>query len=418
MSHAAALGAPEQERRLRRMKQLATGLLLAMAVVFFLARLAEEQFAWLGFLRAFAEAAMIGALADWFAVTALFRHPLGVPIPHTAIIPRQKDAFGASLARFIKDNFLVAEALRPRLERIDFGARAGEWLRQAANAGQITRDAGAFTSWFLGTLDSTTLRHFLRENMNLTLREVQVTPFIARILDLLTAGQHHQALVDLLVVEGRAQLQENKSRLRARIETESPWWLPKFVDREIYDKIVTEIEHLLDRVGADSEHEARRKFNQGVERFIAALKSDPEVIARGEAIKEEILAQPLVQQYFFDMWSAVSDYLARESQEPGSRVRQRLENGVVRFGDALLADPVMRAEINRWLSDAVVYLVSHYRDQVSEVITDTVRGWDEEATSRRIELQVGSDLQFIRINGTVVGGLVGIAIYTMSLWLF
>ncbi|MCZ6500072.1 MAG: DUF445 domain-containing protein [Gammaproteobacteria bacterium] len=409
------LAQAEQEkiRRLNAMKRLATGLLLLMAVVFVVAHKAQESYAWLSYVRAFAEAAMIGALADWFAVTALFRHPMGLPIPHTAIIARRKDEIGESLAGFVRDNFLVEDALQPRMRGIDFAIRVGGWMSQPDNARRLAGDAGAFASWFLDVFDSTALRHFLRENLQLTMRQIQITPLVGRSLDLLTAGDHHQELINALTAVARRQLEQNKDRIRERIKTSSPWWLPKFVDQEIYDKLVAEFEELLDRVGDDSENEARQNFNDEVNRFLNALKNDPEVIARGERLKDELLSHPEVQQYFFDIWNDISVYLSRESADPNSRIRRKIETGIMQFGDALLHSPEMQKQVNDWISDVVLYVVGHYRDEISAVISDTVKRWDAEATSQRIEIQVGRDLQFIRINGTMVGGMVGLLIHTV-----
>ena len=409
------LAQAEQEkiRRLNAMKRLATGLLLLMAVVFVVAHKAQESYAWLSYIRAFAEAAMIGALADWFAVTALFRHPMGLPIPHTAIIARRKDEIGESLAGFVRDNFLVEDALQPRMRGIDFAIRVGGWMSQPDNARRLAGDAGAFASWFLDVFDSTALRHFLRENLQLTMRQIQITPLVGRSLDLLTAGDHHQELINALTAVARRQLEQNKDRIRERIKTSSPWWLPKFVDQEIYDKLVAEFEELLDRVGDDSENEARQNFNDEVTRFLNALKNDPEVIARGERLKDELLSHPEVQQYFFDIWNEISVYLSRESSDPNSRIRRKIETGIMQFGEALLHSPEMQKQVNDWISDVVLYVVGHYRDEISAVISDTVKRWDAEATSQRIEIQVGRDLQFIRINGTMVGGMVGLLIHTV-----
>jgi uncharacterized membrane-anchored protein YjiN (DUF445 family) len=356
---------------------------------------------------------MIGALADWFAVTALFRHPMGLPIPHTAIIARRKDEIGDNLAGFVRDNFLVEDALQPRLRGIDFATRVGGWMRQTDNARRLAGDAGAFARWFLGVFDSTALRHFLRENLQLTMREIRITPLVGRSLDLLTTGDHHQELMDALTRVARRQLEQNKDKIREKIKTRSPWWLPKFVDQEIYDKLVGEFEELLDKVGADSENEARKNFNREIRKFLDTLKNDPQVIARGERLKEELLAHPDIQKYFFDIWNEISVYLSRESENPDSRIRRKIEAGIVQFGEALLTSPEMQVQVNDWISDIVIYVVGHYRGEISNVISDTVRRWDAEATSQRIEIQVGSDLQFIRINGTLVGGMVGLLIHVV-----
>lgn len=400
------------------MKRFATGLLLLLGIVFVSAYIGQSTYPWLGYVRAFAEAAMIGGLADWFAVTALFRHPLGVPVPHTAIIPRQKDALGESLARFVRDNFLVREALAPRLESLDFAARAGAWLKQPVNARKITGSASAFAAWFLQTVDNAALRAFLRENLRLTLQQVRITPLLSGILELLTRGRHHEQLIDSFVRAARVQLHAQKHLIRARIEKQTPWWVPDFVDTRLYDKIVAELEHLLDSIGADSSHPGRQRFDQGLEQLIEAMKSDPQLIERGQAFKREVLEHPSMQNYVSELWKEISSFVLQSADDPDSPMRRRIEAAVVDFGRALEVDDALRAQINRWLNDATLYVVRNYSQEISDVISETVKSWDARATSRRIELQVGKDLQFIRINGTLVGGLVGLVLYTLVHVLF
>ncbi|NNF52155.1 MAG: DUF445 domain-containing protein [Gammaproteobacteria bacterium] len=403
-----------QERRLGAMKRLATGMLILMAGVFAASHIYLPLLPWLAWVEAFAEAAMVGALADWFAVTALFRHPLGLPIPHTAIIPRRKDELGENLARFVRENFLISQALEPRLASLDAAGRTGAWLAKAHNARRVSADAGAFLEWLLATMDSEALRDFLRENLHLELRQLQVTPLVGRILDLLTRSNRHQALMDLAVRVARQHLDENRVLIRIRIDEKSPWWMPGFVDQEIFDKIVTEVEALLEAIGSDPEHEARQRFNEGVQTFIESLKNDPDTIARGEEIKNELLDHPVVQQYLASLWQHVSDFILRQASEPESVLRQRFESGLMSFGEALKYDPELRAQINQWLNDAILRIVRNYQEEIASVISETVRSWDSDVTARRVELAVGRDLQFIRINGTIVGGIAGLAIYALS----
>jgi len=247
----------------------------------------------------------------------------------------------------------------------------------------------------------------------MTLREIEITPFLGRVLDLLTDGNRHQELIDVGVQVARRQLRENRAIIRYKIETESPWWLPDFVDRELYKRIVLEIENVLDRITLEEDHAARQKFDEGVAKLILKLKNDPETIARGEEIKAELLDHPAVNTFLTQIWSNVSSYMADQVGNPESEISQRFEQGLVRLGGALVESPPMRSQINEWVRDAVLHLVEQYSGEISDVITETVRSWDPEATSERVELQVGRDLQFIRINGTVVGGLAGLVIYTI-----
>ena len=392
------------------MKRVATGLLVFMTLVF-VATGFLPQTVLVGYVRAFAEAAMVGALADWFAVTALFRHPLGLPIPHTAIVPRRKDQIGASLGRFVRDHFLNREALTPRLARIDFAAGVGRWLARPENARRLSGDAAGFCAWLLDAADDRTLRALLTENLHLGLRGLRVAPLLGRLLDLLASADRHQRLMDQAVRIAREQLDENRFAIRLRIGEQSPWWIPKFVDEELYDRIVTEIERFLDSVGTDESHPARQKFNAEARAFIERLKHDPELIARVEALKDEVLSHPAVDAYLTSLWERVSGFLRAETAKEDSELKRRLEQGLVSFAEAVLVNDGMRVQINRWLGDAILHIVGNYRDEMAGVIEDTVRAWDARDATRRIELQVGRDLQFIRINGTLVGGLAGLLIH-------
>lgn len=414
MTQPATQSAADTQRRaaLVRMKWTATLLLVMMTIIFVVTWLVPPA-PWIGYLRAFTEAAMVGALADWFAVTALFRHPLGLPIPHTAIIPKGKDQLGDALARFVRQNFLTPEVLRPRIEQVDFAHRLGIWLQREGNAGRVARDAGALIAWLLKTVDNDSIRRFLGENLQVSLGNVKASKLVARILAMLTADGRHQTLMDEGVKIARQQLIENRRSIRDRIGARSPWWMPDFVDEEIYDKIMTEIEHLLDQVGDNPSHPARLKFNDATDELIGAMADDPQMIARGEQMKAEILEHPSVQDYLSGSWHHLQTWLSKEMTTQDSATHKRLERALGRLGDALEKDEKMRAQINGWILDALVYCVTHYRESIGAVISDTVRAWDGAATAERIELQVGRDLQFIRINGTLVGGLAGLAIYTV-----
>jgi uncharacterized membrane-anchored protein YjiN (DUF445 family) len=400
----------ERRRRLVRMKRLATGLLLLMSLVF-VATWFVPHTVLVGYVRAFAEAAMVGALADWFAVTALFRRPLGLPIPHTAIVLRRKDQIGASLARFVRDHFLNHQALSPRLARIDFAEGVGRWLARPENARRLSGDAAGFCAWLLDAADDRTLRALLTDNLHLGLRGVRVAPLLGRLLDLLASADRHQLLMDQAVRIAREQLDENKFAIRLRIGEQSPWFIPKFVDEELYERIITEIERFLDSVGTDESHPARQKFNAEARAFIERLKTDADLIARVEALKQEVLSHPAVETYLANLWERVSGYLRNETAKEDSELKRRLEQGLVSFAEAVLDNEDMRAQINRWLGDAIQHIVGNYRDEMAGVIEDTVRAWDARDAARRIELQVGRDLQFIRINGTLVGGLAGLLIH-------
>ncbi len=398
-------------RRLAHMRWIATGLLVAMGVLFVATSLRLASYPWLGVVRAFAEAGMIGALADWFAVTALFRRPLGLPIPHTAIVPSRKNEIGRALARFIRDHFLVKDAVAARLEHVDLAGRVGEWLETEENSRQVGRDLSVVIEWLLSALDSAELRGSLRESLRSALDRVPVNSAFGVAVDVFTSGDHAQALVNQLVQFGRDQLDVNKERIRARVADRSPWWLPGFVDEEIYDQLVGELERILDEIGDDPNHPARGQFNERIARLRETLTEDPVLIERGQVLKDEFLNHPAVREYFHELWQRISDNLTEQLRDPDSSGRTGIERELQAIGRRLREEADINHRLNRWLRELILYLVENYRQPLSEFISDTVEQWDPTATSERIELYIGRDLQFIRINGTLVGGLVGVAIY-------
>jgi len=410
-----ALTPAEQERAraLARMKRVATGLFLLMAVVFCLTLLVPDNPTWLGYVRAFSEAAMIGALADWFAVTALFRHPLGIPIPHTAIVPNNKDRIGDSLAGFVERNFLTKDVLEPKLKELDFATRIGQWMQEPANASRLSKDAGELINWLLDSIDNDSVRSFLEKNLRTGSGSIQVAPLISRVLSALTASNRHQELIDSAVRIARQQLYANQHSIRNRIKDQSPWWLPKFVDEEIYQKILGEIAHLLNRIGDDPNHPARHSFNRATEELTESLASDPDMISRGEEIKADLLNHPAVQHYLTASWDDIKQYVNEQANQPDSKLRERLERAISKLGQALQEDQPMQKQVNDWVRSGILNVLDNHRASIGSVISDTVKSWDTDLTTRRVELQVGRDLQFIRINGTLVGGLVGLIIYTL-----
>lgn len=401
----------ERASALARMKWVATGLFLLMACVFIATVWWPQTSTWVGYVQAFSEAAMVGALADWFAVTALFRHPFGLPIPHTAIVPNNKDRIGDSLAGFVERNFLTKDVLAPKLDDMDFASRIGAWMQQSDNAGRLSQDAGSLIRWLLDSIDNESVRRFLEKNLRSGSGSIQVAPLIARVLGALTAANRHQELIDAAVRIGRQQLYMNQHTIRRRIESESPWWLPRFVDEEIYQKILGEISRLLDRIGDDPDHPARQSFNEATQELISSLAHDADMIERGESIKEDVLNHPAVQHYLAASWEDIKTYIGSEAERPDSALRSKLQSAVGRLGQALQQDEAMQRQVNRWVSSGILNVLDNHRATLGAVISDTVKSWDTDLTTRRVELQVGRDLQFIRINGTIVGGLVGLLIH-------
>ncbi len=400
-------------RRLRHMQWFATGLLVGVALLFVVTSLLMSSYPWLGVVAAFAEAGMIGALADWFAVSALFRRPLGLPIPHTAIVPSRKNDIGQALARFIRDHFLVKDAVLPRLSRANLAGRLGTWLAREDNAHLVSRDLGQALDWLIGAVDSTELRQSLRDSLQRALEQASVSAGLGVVLDVFTSGDHAQALVDQLVEVGRSQLRSNEERIRGRIKDRSPWWLPRFVDEEIYTQLVGEVQRILDEIGDDPTHSARADFNRRLQDLRTALRDDPVVMERGQILRDEFLRHPAVKAYLDDLWQRIRSYLSDALSDPGSPIRAGLEQELRIIGRRLQEDTEISERLNGWLRELITYLVETYRQPLSEIVSDTIEQWDATATAERIELYIGRDLQFIRINGTLVGGLVGVLIYVV-----
>jgi uncharacterized membrane-anchored protein YjiN (DUF445 family) len=439
----------EKQRALVQMKRRATGLLVVAAAVFVVARVFEARSPALGYLRAFAEAAMVGGLADWFAVTALFRHPLGIPIPHTAIVPARKDRIGRSLGRFVQQNFLSREVVGTKLAGARVGERLGRFLADPARARLVARQVAAGLHGAAEVLRDEDVRGFVERGFVSRARRVQVGPLVGRALGLLTAGGRHQELLDAALRLAARAVADHEMYIRERIAAEAPWWVPGAVEDKIHEKVVGALEHTLAEVSADPEHPLRARFDVAVQQFAERLRTSPDTIARAEALKEELLAHPAVREYAGSVWTDVKAALARHAGRalppaattPADGVPAALaagagdgqapadgagadgvapdaptavERGLVAAGNALLADPALTAKVDGWVREAVLFAIEQYRAEAAQFIESTVSAWDPAATSQRIETQIGRDLQFIRINGTLVGGLVGVLLYALG----
>ena len=405
---------PNKQIQLDRMKRRATGLLIGATGVFVVSAVFERQFPWLGFVRATAEAAMVGGLADWFAITALFRHPMGIPIPHTAIIPSRKDRIGRSLGGFVQNNFLSREVIAARLHGLRIAERIARWISDPANSGRIAHHVASGLAGTAQVLRDEDVQAMIDRAVVARVRKTQVAPVLGNVLSLLTADNRHQELLDealRLISEG---VSRNEELIRQRIREESPWWLPEAVDDRIHDKVVVAIENTLRQVAADPGHPLRERFDSALAGFIEKLRTSPEVIARAEEIKEEMLENPAVRQFSATIWGDAKQALARYADRKESDPPGAVEQGLMKLGNAVLTDAELMTKVDHWILDAVLYAVEQFRGEVAQLISYTVGQWDAEETSKKIELQIGKDLQYVRINGTLVGGLVGLLLYTIS----
>jgi uncharacterized membrane-anchored protein YjiN (DUF445 family) len=409
---------PEDEAlrilRLRTMKRWALGLLVLASIIFVVARYFEARFPWLGIVRATAEAAMIGGLADWFAVTALFKHPLGIPIPHTAIIPRRKDKVGATLGAFVQKNFLHRDVIVVKLHTLNAAERMARWMVEPDNSRKIARQLARSLAAAANVLKDEDVQEVISKAVIGRVQKTQVAPLIGRLLSVLTAGNRHQALLDDAIRLLAKGISENQDLIRERVEKESPWWIPGAVDDKITARIVTALERTMQAVHEDPNHPLRHRFDAAIDEFIVKLQASPEVILKAEQIKDDFLHAEAVRQFSASLWSDAKASIARHAEDPDGFNPETIERGLTAFGGAILADPVLMEKVDAWLIEAVVAIVERYQDEVGELIAGTVRRWDPVATSQRIELAIGRDLQFIRINGTLVGGLAGMLLYLVQ----
>jgi uncharacterized membrane-anchored protein YjiN (DUF445 family) len=406
----------ERQRRLDQMKRRATGLLVLASLVYILTRALEGRFAWLGYVRAMAEAAMIGGLADWFAVTALFRHPLGIPIPHTAIIPARKDRVARTLGAFVQHNFLTREVIQARLQTLRIAERLAAWITQPDNARTIARQAAKALSAGAQVLRDEDVQSLIDRSLEEGIRKARIAPIAGKLLSVVTQENRHQELLDEALVLIARTVEQNHDLIRDRVERESPWWVPTAVDRKIFLKIVTSIERALVEIRDDPQHPLRARFDEALRTFIENLQHSQETNARAEELKNEFLDADSVRRFSASLWVDAKAALLKYAESTDSEPREggAMERALTAFGEAVLSDPALVRRVDEFITDVAVFLVERYQQDIAGLITHTVQNWDPEVTTRRIELAIGRDLQFIRINGTLVGALAGLLIYSIS----
>jgi len=404
----------QRRKELRKHKARATGLLLLATVAFLVLVVTTDGSGWSGYAEAGAEAAMVGGVADWFAVTALFRHPLRLPIPHTAIIPNRKDQIGESLGEFVQENFLQPDVLRERLAAADLAGRIGNWLEVPGNAHKIGDQVSTVLGSAIEVMRDDEIQSSVEDYVNRRIDQFEPTPVAARAIEFAIDGGHHHAVFDAGLEGLRNVLTDNRTMMRKRLASESPWWVPEPVDDRIFDKIYSAINTFIDEVTADPEHEFRRNLDSRIADMADKLRESPELRERAHELKGELLAHPAVREWTAGLWGNMKQALLLAADDPTSELRLRVHAAALSAGESLRNDPVLRAKVNDWLVGAVAHLAGESRSEIADLISSTVAGWDAQDTSERIELQVGRDLQYIRINGTVVGGLVGLLIHGVA----
>ena len=407
-----------RQAELSRMKIIATSLFGLAALIFAVASVYEKQYFWMGFVRATAEAAMVGAIADWFAVTALFRHPLGLKIPHTAIIPRRKARLARSFAQFVQNNFLSEQVIVEWLRSVNIAGAVSAWLSQRENSRAVADFLAVAIRGALEVVNDDEVQQLIEHALVAQIRSIRIAPVLGNFLGVVLSGPRQQELFEKILDLLTQVVDENEDVIRAKIARETPWWLPTAVDKAIYDRIIVALDNTLHEVNSDPDHPARDQFYEYLNRFIDDLKNSPDLIARGELLKEDFLEDPGVREFSSSLWVDIKASLLEFSNNPNSHFHDPIQQSVQKLGQTLREDNILQAKINDWIEGAVRYVVRAYGHEIGTMIAQTIDSWDADATAQKIELQVGKDLQYIRINGTLVGGLVGLAIHTVAVLFF
>ncbi|MGH3518008.1 MAG: DUF445 domain-containing protein [Haloechinothrix sp.] len=413
--------ADEDKRRgLRTMKAVALGFLLGATVLFLLTSWAQSAGwpAWVGYVRAASEAGMVGALADWFAVTALFRYPLRLKIPHTAIIPTRKDQLGENLGDFVGNNFLSEDAVREKLRKVEIARSLGGWLAKPVNAERVTAELATVIRGAVTVLRDEDVQEVLEQAVMRRVVDRQWSQPLGSVLGQVFDDGAHYKLVDLMCDRCYAWVRDNHGTVLRVVSDRAPTWSPKFVDEMLADKVYGEVLAFAWAVKVDVNHPMRLALDKFLGEFAHDLQHDEETIARAEQIKQQVIEHPEVQKLIGAAWATAKEMLLTAAEDPSSELRRRVKQGLCRLGERLASDDPIRSKVDTWVEDAAAHIVNNYAKEITTLITDTVERWDADETSRKIELQVGRDLQFIRINGTVVGALAGLAIYTVAQLLF
>jgi uncharacterized membrane-anchored protein YjiN (DUF445 family) len=397
------------------MKRAATGLLIAMAGLFAVTRWLEPTYPWLSYVKAFAEAAMVGGLADWFAVTALFRHPLGLPIPHTAIIPRNKDRIGEALATFINENFLVTSVVARRMRNIDVAAAAGRFLRSPAEGTRIRHGASRLIADIFEGLDDERLGGIVKGAIASRIEKMQVSPLLGHALASAINEDRHVPMLEAAIRWMARALEANEDLIRQMVHKKANWVLKiAGLDAKLADAILDGLRKLTAEMSTDPAHPVRVKVEEALAQLANDLQSKPETQAKVEEMKEQLLANRSVALWIDTLWQKGREALIRAARNPDASLAGRLGEVLSSLGASLEQDPRIRSAINQFVRRAAAGMAQSYGSSIVKLVSETIRGWDARTVTARLEAAVGRDLQYIRINGTLVGGLVGVVIHALD----
>jgi uncharacterized membrane-anchored protein YjiN (DUF445 family) len=402
---AAALGSEHERRRqLATSKRRATSLLAAVSVVFVVVSVWGGDSTWSAYLQATAAASMVGGLADWFAVTALFRHPLGLPIPHTAIVVERKDQFAATLGDFIQESFLTPDAIVGRLRGGGVVGRVADWLSEPANASRVAAEVADAVVAVADLLRDDDVHRAIEGVVRNRVERVPLAPLAGQALRFATRQGRHDEVLDRAIAAVRRYIEDHRDDLRGRLGKKSKWWIPGAVDNRLFDRVIDGFCSALAGMEGDPHHELRRELDLRLAKLARDLETSPALRERGEQLKRDLA----------EVWSDAKDTLRAEAADPDSNLRRRVAEGIVAGGRKLQTDAVLAARVEAGLESLVTYVVEHFKGEIAGLVSSTIAHWDAEETASRLELLLGPDLQYVRINGTVVGGAAGLLLHALA----
>jgi len=406
----------DKAKQLKNHKQLATGLFLLMLVMYILMTWLSRSntAAWIGYIKSFAEAAMVGALADWFAVTALFYHPLGLPIPHTNLIENSKKSIGDNLGNFVVSNFLTATNIRPYIQRLTVSTYAAQWLEKQRNKQLLVTEVARLLNDIVQKLDSNTIAQFLARKGNELIGEIQLNVLVSNALTYFLNKNEHEALITLLAQKVKGYISENESLVKEKVKAESYFFIPKFVDNKLATKITNGLQGYFEEIEMDKNHRIRTEIADQLYVFAEKLKTDPKWESQFDELKKGLLSEEKMKEYATAIWLSLKKTLQQELTNESSIMLTYFYKTIDEFAVKLNTDEGFRKKIDGWIHyNAYKYILKN-TNRVAGLISDTVGNWEGRQLSQKLELEVGKDLQFIRINGTIVGGLVGLLIHTLT----
>ena len=406
----------EKKIQLRNYKMFATGLFALMAVIFVVMTILEKKNPahWIGYIRAFSEAAMVGALADWFAVTALFHYPLGIRIPHTNLIENSKERIGDNLGNFVVENFLSPQNIRPYIQKLKISSFVGDWLSKERNQENLMKELSNIVLDILNKLDDTEVVNFIGKKAKEMTDDVKINEIIGNGLDYVLDKNDHQRFITNLSKQIKEYVLNNQKMVKERVKSESFFLIPKFVDDGIAEKITKGLSNYFEEVELDENHSLRAEITQKLYEFSKEIQTEEKWVEEFRTIKNDFLKEEKIQQYSTDIWNSIKKSLSKELEEEQSALKNYLKKNLAELSENLKTDEKFQNKIDNWVRVTAYKYILKNTHQFGALISSTVGNWEGKELSEKLELEVGKDLQFIRVNGTIVGGFVGLIIYTVT----